>query len=452
VDNFFLSDLNRKISSRAVIRWVAVSAFVILSAYVTVTASRGKLGAPPQAGDGPDYDNIALQLSKGNGYSVRTDDPEYRPPYLAQNKDGSYNYLMNAHGAGPTAYRPPLLPLLMAGSYKLFGRHFAPVRFMNMTFIAAAIALSFFLVARRFGIAPGLLALLLLLVDDRLRYYASMILTEAVACFLMTATFYLIVRTIETKSRRWAITLGAVLGLAFLSRSVLFFFMPPIAITILVLTRLKGERWFAARSLRPALLFVAAFIVVSAPWLIRNCIVLRRFEPLGTQGAIGLIGGYSDKTLAQNGEWVPDLGSFDSQTLQGKSELEAEQIMADYGKGETLRWIIQNPSKIPRLALLKVRSEWAPQDLVQTFLLAFAAVGFLIYLSCSRHEAIVCFCLLITATLVVAATYAAGGRFLVPFVPVLGMLSAVGLWSFLIAATELPLDRLRLQSLDTDKE
>jgi 4-amino-4-deoxy-L-arabinose transferase-like glycosyltransferase len=446
-----LSELNARVSSSNLLNWLTLAVFVFtLAVFLAPHVLRRDLNAPPEVGDAPHYEAIALQASRGQGFSVNWDDPQFKAPYLTQNDDGRYSFLYDWHGQGVTAYRPPLLPILMAAIYKIFGRNFALVRAMNMTFMALAIVLIFMLIVRRYGVIPGLLfTALTVLFDFRSRFYASLILTEALACLLTTATLWCLLRTVETKRRKWAFILGVVTGLAFLARTVFFFWMPPIALTVFALTRPNGERWLGLRSLRLSLLFIAVFTIVALPWMLRNCLVLHRFQPLGTQGALSLISGYSDKAIELKGVWFnPDqFGMFDHLSTQGKPPLEQELIKGDYSRSEAYRWIVQNPSKIPRLAVLKVLGEWQPANFVQALLLGFAGLGFLVLLALNWQEAVSCFTFLGTATLAVALTYSADGRFLIPFLPLLTMLSTLGIWSFVLSSAELPLDRLSVLQL-----
>ena len=114
------TDFNRQISSRSTIHVVCVL-FVFFAAFSASTlpaALLGKLNAPPElsasrlgqdlGSDSYNYDAVGLQLSKGNGFSVNWDDPDYRAPYLQSNQDGRYDFLLSRHGEGLTAYRSPL--------------------------------------------------------------------------------------------------------------------------------------------------------------------------------------------------------------------------------------------------------------------------------------------------------------------------------------------------------
>jgi 4-amino-4-deoxy-L-arabinose transferase-like glycosyltransferase len=445
--NRVLSSLNTRTSSRVIIRWLGLSIFFFsLFVFIAPQITRGKLGALPEEGDGPDYDMMAVQLTEGNGFSCDWDDPNFSYPYAADNQDQRYQYLLDRHGQGPTAYRPPLLPLLMAASFKIFGRHFAPIRFLNSIFLALAVVIAFAVVARRFGVIPGLLCtVLLLLVDFRLSYYASQILTEPQAVLLMTLMFWCLLRSFETKSIKWIIALGMVAGVAFLARTVFIFWIPATAIAIFLLTKPANALWISRRSFRNAALLVGVSLVFAMPWMIRNCVILHKLAPLGTQGDINLISEYSDPALQQGGIWDnPDrFGLFNGAPLQGKSLLEQEKIKADFSRAQALNWIARNPLKLPSLALHKVQNEWRPMDTSQLLVLGLAALGFVIVLSLYRIDATAYLTMFATCTVVIAATHSVRGRFLVPMVPILISLSAIGLWSFILACTESAIERLR---------
>lgn len=448
-----LSRLNRRVSSPLVIRVAALCVFAAaLAAYVAPPALRGELGAPPESGDGPQYDTIALQLAKGNGFSINWDDPDFKAPYAGRNEGGTYDWLLRLRGGAPTAYRPPLLPFMMAASYKVFGRRFGPVRVMNGVFMALACALGFLFVGRRFGLIPGLLFFALFVrLDESSRYYAQAVLTEAPACLLTAAIFLSLLRAAETRGRKWSALLGVLTGAAFLTRTLYLFWVPPLALTLWALTRRRGERLSSAGPLRLPLLFVAAFLAVSAPWMLRNCLLLGRLQPLGTMGGISMSAGYSDEAVAHRGVWfsLDQAGYFD-QFPKDVWGLELEKSMSDYGSGVATRWMRQNPSKLPVLALMKVWSEWRPRELKGAALLGFAALGFFILLSHHPREALAFAGLVAACTLGVALTWSVMGRFLFPLFPVLLGLSALGMWSAIIAAAELPLERLGLTRLETD--
>src|SRR6516165_6393224 len=195
MQNSTLTHWNSELSRAAGRRWLAVALFVVaFASYLVPMIRRGELNQPPApGGDEPDYDAIALQLARGNGFSVDWDDDEYRALYaraasgqvqvsvdVPSHESGSrYSSLFERHGASPTAIRPPVLPALLATTYRIVGRQFAPIRVINCACLALACTLVFLFVFARFGALPGLLATgLFLTVEPRLRLYPQAVLTE----------------------------------------------------------------------------------------------------------------------------------------------------------------------------------------------------------------------------------------------------------------------------------
>lgn len=415
--------------------------------FVVPAVRKTDLTAPPEPGDGPDYDNIAVQLSKGNGFSFNWEDPDFRAPYELLNTDGRYDYLLDRQGAWVTALKPPLFPFLMGLSYKIFGRHFGLIRVMNSIFMALAVAVAFIIIARRFGVGPGILCSVLLIFDYRFPPYATLVLTEALTCVLVMAMFWCLLRAVETKSRKWTCYLGIVTGIAFLARNPLVLWVPVVAIPLFAFIKPAGVK-ISLRSFGPPALFMATFLLVAAPWMIRNCVILGGFEPLGTM-SVDLPAGFSDKAVEEKGVWFNmyetrgaktkpgEIRYYDRSPAEGTSLVEQELIRSRRGKAEAARWVLQNPAKLPLLAVLKIWSEWRPYGLRQTLLLIFAALGLLFLLWRAPREAAVYFCILAACTLSIAITWSVGGRFIVPVLPVVIALSSLGMWAFVISATEL---------------
>ncbi|HQG32924.1 MAG TPA: glycosyltransferase family 39 protein [Deltaproteobacteria bacterium] len=235
---FNLAELNRLLSTPGAVKWLTVLVFVCALLVMTVPhAASGRWGVPSPSGDGPDYDNIAVQLSKGNGFSVDWDDQDFKSEYESINQSGHYDYLSQRHGSGLTAYRPPLLPLLMAGSFKLFGRGFAPILVMNYLLTALTCAFVFLLVCRDFGLFPGLLFSVRFMVDPGIRLYSNSILTESLSCFLVILFMWCLLHTAEKKTWVWSFLSGLTLSLAFLARSIFIMWLPVILIAIYALAR-----------------------------------------------------------------------------------------------------------------------------------------------------------------------------------------------------------------------
>jgi 4-amino-4-deoxy-L-arabinose transferase-like glycosyltransferase len=420
--------------SRALWRWSVAAFLGALMAYLLSMEHHGAATLPPQVGDGPDYDAIAFQLWKGHGFSVDWDDPEFRAPYSPERADSPYRYLLTRHGTGPTTYRPPALPVLMAASYAAFGREFLPVRVLIAVSMALACAVIFWLVARRAGVLPGVLFFcLFVLADHRSKEYSCLILTEGPACLAAALLACACIRCVDLRTAAWAVVAGLLGGVAVLVRSAFVVWLPALAGTIWLLT---GQRsGTPSRKQKPRLVLCGVFLVAAAlvqtPWALRNCWLLQGFRPLGTQGDIGLGGAYNDTSFERGGQWVPadQTGLFAALKLEALSTIAAENAAASHSRVAALSWITQHPWKAIGLAFLRAHDLWRPRRPNDSLIFLCAVLGVMVYPA--RSECSVLVAAIAANTLGVAIAWGDADRFLLPVAAPVCALAAVGLWSIL---------------------
>lgn len=390
-------------------------------AYLIPQLLVGDINRPPVRGDGPDYDAIALQLSKGNGFSVHWTDPDYLSPYR---DDPGYAYLFQRREIGSTAYRPPLLPLLMAGCYRLFGREFAPIRALNCLAWAITCGIVFKIVASHFGQIPALLTFMLFMADPRPRFYSQHILTESLAAMFVALLVWSMLRLQEERTWSWTCLAGAASGLGMLTRNIVLLWMP---ILIVVVFQISGGNW--REKSRMAASFTFFFLALATPFMIRNCLVLGRFMPLGTQGAIQMSAMYSDKTLADEGRWFGLDDAFwsgNQSRRQGLNNMEREREKAEYSQSLALQWMAQHPRKMVPLFFCKLRGLWQLSGTFNSFVLVATLASLL--LAISRKEMLILASILIANSIAVGLTYYDGDRFLVPTLPVMFIIIGAGIF------------------------
>ena len=437
---FAISELNQRLSSK-IPTWVLAIcvALAAVSVFVLPQAIRGNLNALPPPGDGPDYDAIAYQLNKGNGFSVNWRDPDYRASYQKRNKSGRYDYLLKRDCVGPTAYRPPLLPFMMAVSFRVFGRTLSPVRVLIGICMALACSITVVILFRRFGIFPSLICVAwFLFLDPRFTTHASRIMTEGLACLVVAGITWMLIYLLENRTWKTAMALGAITGIAFFARSVFILWVPVIAIAVYVLAKPGAA---SSKSLSAFILpsvFLVSFLIVSGPWMVRNCVLLKGFEPLGTMGSVNSFAAYSDKGFKRRGRWfgLSKSGFYDQLDLENKSCIEQERVKANLSRKAAKRWALKNPLKVLLLACYKIENLWKPQGAIESIFLALAILGCVSLLSVHPYEALVMLFLLAACTLSVGLTWTVGGRFLVPVLPILALMASVGGWSLLISSAE----------------
>jgi dolichyl-phosphate-mannose-protein mannosyltransferase len=367
------------------------------------------LNSLPDPGDGPDYDSIALSLSEGRGFGFDFDSASFRAPYVAANSSGQYDYLLARRGHDATTYKPPLFPIILAATYKAFGRQWMAVRLFNIAATSLAIVLVAGIVAQVAGRWPAALAVVLLVVVDKnLRWWTTAVLTESLAALAVASVTRLLAECAIDQRPSRVVYAGVAAGMATLVRSVFVLWLPCLAVMVALIVR-PGIR------MRSVVLFLSAVLVVSAPWFARNCTVLGSFSPLGTQGDINLGAGYSDEALATHGEWSEQWWNrvHGPGWAGGNHTLEREREMAARGRYALTTWISAHRADLARLAVSKVVYSWAHYGRVREWLLLLLAVIALLF-AASHSGARIVLGVLVIHTGVIGATYWYNDQFMVP--------------------------------------
>ncbi len=405
-------------------------------------------------GDGPDYENIAYQLYNGHGFRIDTLNANWRSVYEQTDSDYSA-HLQSPPRQLQTTGRPPLFPLVVCGIYQVIGRNeyaFAAVRIFLATCLALSGALSVWLTSHVLKDATqpwaeriGCAATLLLAASSRtLQDYATDFLTEPLALLLMQL-FVLCVCVLgndvidndsdQIDSRKsgtrhgMIVAAGVLLGLLILTRSMFVVWLPAIGLLVMV----AAHRLTLLGRLRTAALLVLVACLVCSPWWVRNVLVLQRWMPLGTQGAITLLGGYSDAALRSNGDWqaAPELALRDelSQRVNFRSlanDSQRELEVAEVAEKRVEQWFWQHSQDLPGLFAKRIHVHWNPysgRSLIWKLAMVLGVAGLVVH---RRREAWWLLGLPLVSTLVVAMFYSTGGRFLVPLYGVLFTLGGLG--------------------------
>jgi 4-amino-4-deoxy-L-arabinose transferase-like glycosyltransferase len=385
-----------------------VFAVLLVTAFLVLLLPQifdGSIGNLPGPRDPTDYDAIAFQLVKGNGYAADYKDPDFLRPYQvpALRQLHHWMFARTSDGSEPlTAYRPPALPYLLAGTFVVFGREYWPIRVINTAAMSAAAAVAALIGYRIMGTIAGVLTFVLFLLNPWSSEYARMIFTEALACLFGTLIAWLLVKRWRHQVY-WVIALGALTTLALLARHVFVFWVPAIAFLI--------WRSVDRARLRHVFGYLGVVVVLFAPWGIRNCMLLQAFMPLGSEGNINLPAGYSDLAFSMGGEWhkVHEMDFF-APVIPGSAHnvhyfgIDSERKEARYGSKVAVNWIMQNPGKSVALVFMKIRKLWNPERVwVRIFYSVLILLGMLAVRTNEKSRSVAA--LLIANTLAVGATW-----------------------------------------------
>jgi 4-amino-4-deoxy-L-arabinose transferase-like glycosyltransferase len=237
--------------------------------------------------------------------TVILDEQQYRQ--IATNILAGHGF---AWGPGdPTSIRPPLYPALLAGTWRVAGSiNLQAVRVIQIGLSLCTAALIYALGRRLYDDSIGQLAAAITWLYPSLIFFDYLLLTEVLFTFLLVAFVLTAVVLVQT-GRVWSAGLcGVSLGLAALTRSILwplpFLLCPLLALLI-------ATSWRRRVSL--SVIVLAGYALIVGPWAIRNTRLQGVVTIVDTMGGINLRTG--------NYEYTPDDRMWDavSQTTGEKS-------------------------------------------------------------------------------------------------------------------------------------
>ena len=211
------------------------------------------------------YQEIAVNLAEGRGFALK---------------------------GQPTSWRPPLYPFILSGLYMLVGTTHPVVARAFQAILSLVNALVVYLLGRRlFGERAGLGAALLFTVYPSFLFYNNHLLTEVLFTFFLTFTAYCFAVYLESGRLPPLAASGAALGLAVLTREIVWPMVGVMALLVGSVTRPGFTRW----TWHSAVLLLP-FLVVTTPWVIRNTHVQETFTLIATNGGIVFFEGNYEHT------------------------------------------------------------------------------------------------------------------------------------------------------------
>lgn len=246
----------------------------------------------------------------------------------------------------PTAEFPPLFPLLLAALH-LVGIDTVRGQELTLGLVGASTVVVIGLVGRRLAgevvglVAAGLAAAypMLLLPDATLQ-------PEGLYGLLIAITLLLALRADGSRALvRWA-GIGAVVGLAALTRSEALLLLPLVVVP-------------AARAWQPLLVATGCAIAVLSPWVGRNLVALDAFVPLSNNSSTLLAGANCDDAWYGEaaGTWV--YACTEAVPIDGRDEIERSTRFRRAG----LDHLGDNLGGLPRVAAIRVLRTfglWSP--------------------------------------------------------------------------------------------
>ena len=206
----------------------------------------------------------------------------------------------------PTTIRPPLYPAAVAGIYRLFGvDNFQAVRFCQAVLSLFTVVLLYRLGTDAFGSRTGLWLAGLYCFYPSMLGLNNLLLTEVLFTFFLCAFCWSLLRALQRASVRSLLLAGVILGLAALTRSVMWLF--PVVLVPFLLFTWEGS-W--RRRTLAATAVLATFLTTVAPWAVRNTRAEQTFVVIDTMGGRNFMMG--------NYRYTPLYRAWDAIALEGE--------------------------------------------------------------------------------------------------------------------------------------
>ena len=196
--------------------------------------------------------------------------------------------------AGPTAFRPPLFPLMLAAVYKIVGLGSASARWEAARMLeaglgAATVLLIGVIALRLWGRRAAIVSAAIGAVFPPLVLVFSSLLSEALFIPLVLAAVLCALVARDSDHRlRWAVLTGVLLGLAALTRGNGIALVIPLGFLVWsVRPRLSR------RSLAAPLALIAAAVLTLVPWTVRNARAFHEFVPITSETGFATAGTYN---------------------------------------------------------------------------------------------------------------------------------------------------------------
>lgn len=281
------------------------------------------------------YRGIAQQLADGQGYSQPNTDR-------------------------PTAFRPPLYPLLLASVFLLHAGNIGIV-VLHLSLAVATVVLTWRL-GKRLQLGKGaLFAAGIIAWDPLLVQYATFPMTETLCTFLAVLALNLLVPLPSTKLQQFG--LGGVLGLCVLSRPTFLIFA---GLAFLIWS---WPIWRSGNIKQIPWAMPLGVLLAVSPWMIRNAITFGTPRITTTHGGYTLLLG-NNPVFYREVVLQPWGGGWDGESLaRWQESLEAEMrqtVPAVQTEAERDRWMYQkarehiteNPGVFLRACVLRFVRFW----------------------------------------------------------------------------------------------
>ena len=263
----------------------------------------------------------------------------------------------------PSAYTQPLYAWFLAALYWPLERSWAVVG-LAQVLVAVATALLVLLIGRRLGsVSTGVVAALVTTLHPYLVWHDVHVNREILDGLLAAAIVLLALVAFERRSLLFALATGAAVGLAILSNARLL--LLPLVLAPYVAWRVRPAR----RAVLAAVLVVVGAAAVTAPWVIRNEVVIGCATITTDTRALWKANNPATYDVLARGGWIDDVPDLPNvppwpEKAAGISVADAKAVdecaQASFYRDEVFDFWRDHPGEKGRLAVQAVGMLWSP--------------------------------------------------------------------------------------------
>lgn len=278
------------------------------------------LPLPIITADAVQYNEIAHSIVDGKGYAL---------------KDGT-----------PTAIRPPLYPIFLAGIYSLLGTNVKIVQVTQAFLLAWVCIIIYYLGENIFDSKTAYLASGIATAYPLLVYPSYDLLSEALLIFLFSLTILFVLKSRD--QHYYSILAGLVLSLSVLTKPTVLFALPFFVIWIF-------KNSVSDNRISRISMFLIAFFILFIPWTSRNYLVFQSFVPISNNGGVSF---FDSHILPDRGLGFSTTNKFPQEFHSTTDEAARNRFLTSY----ILKYIANHPGKILKQTALKVAMFFYPLD------------------------------------------------------------------------------------------
>ena len=313
-------------------RWLIVT--IIFAAALGIRIGAVLLEPETPIADAADYHRIATSLAEGQGY-------------------------VNTAGRS-TAWRPPGYPAFLALIYRVTGSSVGAATIVQSFVGALAVLMLMLLGSTVLNQIEGVIAAVIAAVYPLFVSLPRLLLSENLSLLLTITTLCAVAMYLKSPRVEWLVLFGGVSGVNTLVRGGNL--MLPVILgagLLIVAIRSKPDEWkhLSVRLLLP----IALFVVILAPWTVRNYRVFHRFVPVATQEGLTLYGSYWPPV--KNGRFIwGNLPGIEDPNIAAANNLPDEIAASKFLHQTTVARLREQPAYFFRIIPSKLISLLVPLD------------------------------------------------------------------------------------------